>query len=147
VFQWTWLEQMLERGVLSAGADQFNSIHERLIAAFRGLGLGLGGGMLHFACLAEEPEDRLTTEYLADCARQAGLTTKLMAIADIGITAEARFTDLDDIVIKHLFKLYPWEWLLADEFGSQLTKDTTHFIEPVWKMTLSNKGLLAVLWK
>ena len=31
VFQWTWLEQAMERGIIPAHADQFNSIHERLI--------------------------------------------------------------------------------------------------------------------
>src|ERR1700740_3048430 len=31
VFQWTWLEQGIERGILPAGADQFNSLHERLV--------------------------------------------------------------------------------------------------------------------
>jgi glutathionylspermidine synthase len=145
VFQWQWLEQGLATGALPAGADQFNSIHERLIAAFGGL--GLEGRTLHLAALSEHPEDRLTVEYLADCASQAGATTKLIAIADIGVTADHRFTDLDDQVITHLFKLYPWEWLLADPFGAELPRDQAAIIEPIWKMTLSNKGLLAVLWE
>ena len=34
VFQWTWLEQAIERQIIPARADQFNSIHE---AADRGL--------------------------------------------------------------------------------------------------------------
>jgi glutathionylspermidine synthase len=145
VFQWQWLEQRLAAGALPAGADQFNSIHERLIAAFQGL--GLAGRTLHLAALSEHPEDRLTVEYLADCARQAGITTKLIAIADIGVTAEHRFTDPEDEVVTHLFKLYPWEWLLADPFGAELPRDQTAIFEPIWKMTLSNKGLLAVLWE
>jgi glutathionylspermidine synthase len=145
VFQWKWLEQKLAAGTLPAGVDQFNSIHERLIAAFRGL--GLEGRTLHLASLSQHAEDRLTVEYLADCASQAGVATKLLAIADIGVTADHGFTDLDDQVITHLFKLYPWEWLLADAFGAELTWDRTAIIEPIWKMTLSNKGLLAVLWE
>jgi glutathionylspermidine synthase len=145
VFQWQWLEQMLAAGTLPAGVDQFNSIHERLIAAFRGI--GLEGRTLHLASLSEHAEDRLTVEYLADCASQAGVATKLLAMADIGVTADHRFTDLDDQVITHLFKLYPWEWLLADAFGVEVVWDRTAIIEPIWKMTLSNKGLLAVLWE
>jgi glutathionylspermidine synthase len=31
VFQWTWLEQGIERRIIPLHADQFNSIHERLI--------------------------------------------------------------------------------------------------------------------
>src|SRR3981081_1942174 len=30
VFQWTWLEQAIERRIIPAHADQLNSIHERL---------------------------------------------------------------------------------------------------------------------
>ena len=46
-----------------------------------------------------------------------------------------------------LAKLYPWEWLAADEFGSHLLAARVRVIEPAWKMLLSNKGLLAVLWE
>jgi len=145
VFQWAWLEQSMARGALPKGADQFNSIHERLIAAFRGL--GLGRRVLHFAAMREEPEDRLTIDYLEDCARQAGLATASLAMSDIGITADFHFTDPDNRIITDLFKLYPWEWLFMDPFGVHLPRDTMRLIEPPWKMTLANKGLLAVLWE
>ncbi|HYM02721.1 MAG TPA: glutathionylspermidine synthase family protein [Stellaceae bacterium] len=144
VFQWQWLEQNLAQSVLPTGADQFNSIHEKLIAAFANF--GFGHRTLHVACLRDHPEDLLTAEYLRDCANQAGIKTKALAIADIGIAAGARFTDLDDELITDLFKLYPWEWMLADEFGRSLPQDMMRLIEPPWKMTLSNKGLLAILW-
>ena len=145
VFQWQWLEQKLAAGALDRKADQFNSIHERLIAAFPGF--GIGHDALHLAMVAESAEDRLTVEYLADCAHQAGIDARILDIGDIGVTADGRFTDLDDTVIAHLFKLYPWEWMLADAFGVHLPQDKTQIIEPVWKMTLANKGLLAVLWE
>ncbi|HXQ50236.1 MAG TPA: glutathionylspermidine synthase family protein [Stellaceae bacterium] len=145
VFQWNWLEQNIERGTMANDADQFNSIHEKLIAAFGKL--GLGRRTLHLSGLGDDDEDRLTVEYLDDCARQAGLATRLIAIADIGITADGRFTDLEDNIITDLFKLYPWEWLLAETFGAYLPGDTMRMIEPPWKMTLANKGLLAVLWE
>ena len=38
VFQWTWLEQAIERRIIPHGADQYNSIHERLIEAWKKLG-------------------------------------------------------------------------------------------------------------
>ncbi len=38
VFQWTWLEQAIERHIIPKRADQFNSIHERLIDAWKKLG-------------------------------------------------------------------------------------------------------------
>jgi glutathionylspermidine synthase len=145
VFQWHWLEQAIEHGLVPAETDQFNSIHERLIAAFGNF--GLAGRLLHVACVRDHGEDRCTVEYLADCARQAGIATEFIHIEEIGITGDGRFTDLADRVITDLFKLYPWEWLVAEEFGRYLPRDLTRIIEPVWKMILSNKGLLAILWE
>ena len=46
-----------------------------------------------------------------------------------------------------LCKLYPWEWLIADEFGAASAAATMRVIEPAWKMLLSNKGLLPILWE
>jgi glutathionylspermidine synthase len=145
VFQWQWLEQAIKSGIVGAGADQFNSIHERLIEAFGNF--DLGDRRLHLACVRDHLEDRWTVEYLEDCARQAGLATQFVHVEDIGIMADGRFSDLEDRPITDLFKLYPWEWLLAESFGPRLLADTLHVIEPAWKLTLSNKGLLAVLWE
>jgi glutathionylspermidine synthase len=145
VFQWRWLEQAIDAEIVGAEADQFNSIHERLIEAFGRF--GIADRLLHFACVRDHAEDRWTVEYLEDCARQAGLATQFVHIEDIGVTADDRFTDLEDRVITDLFKLYPWEWLLAEAFAPQLCRDTVRVIEPAWKLALSNKGLLAVLWE
>ena len=46
-----------------------------------------------------------------------------------------------------VFKLYPWEWMVREEFGKHLGAASTLWIEPPWKMPLSNKGILPVLWK
>jgi glutathionylspermidine synthase len=55
--------------------------------------------------------------------------------------------DLDNHPIDHCFKLYPWEWLWREEFAPYLAADCVRFIEPTWKMLLSNKGLLPILWE
>lgn len=144
VFQWYWLEDMKARGYLSGEADQFNSLHERLIKAFE-----LLGGKettFHFAGLLENAEDRMTLEYLADCATQAGCRAKLIEISDIGIDAADWMTDADDTRISTLFKLYPLEDMVREEFGTYLSTTPTRMIEPLWKLTLSNKGLMPVLW-
>src|ERR1700710_181402 len=39
-FQWTWLEQATQRHIIPPDADQFNSIHEHLIEAWRKVGAG-----------------------------------------------------------------------------------------------------------
>ena len=145
VFQWLWLEAARASGAVAATADQFNSLHERLIDAWRRF--GIGRDTLHVTCARDSEEDRVTVDYLRDCAEQAGLATKFLYVDEIGITADDRFTDLEDMLITALFKLYPWEWLAAESFGHALARDGTRVIEPVWKMILANKGLLAVLWE
>jgi glutathionylspermidine synthase len=144
VFQWTWLEQAIERHIIPARADQFNSIHERLIEAWKKLG---AGRHLHLAGMTASLEDAATLAYLEDTARQAGLPTTLIDIEDIGLRDDGLFVDLDVRPIELSFKLYPWEWMFHDAFGEKLAKAPTRWIEPPWKALLSNKGLLPLLWE
>lgn len=144
VFQWTWLEQALDRQIIPSRADQFNSIHERLIKAWEKLG---EGHHLHLAGATENEEDAVTLAYLEDTARQAGLATALIDIEDIGLRDERSFVDLDNREIELAFKLYPWEWMFQDAFGARLMKASTRWIEPPWKAILSNKGILPLLWE
>jgi glutathionylspermidine synthase len=144
VFQWTWLEQATERRIIPAHADQFNSIHERLIEAWKKLE---AGGHLHLAGTTENEEDAGTLAYLEDTASQAGLSTTLLDIEDIGWRDDGGFVDPDGRSIDLVFKLYPWEWMFHDAFGERLVKAPTRWIEPPWKAILSNKGILPLLWE
>jgi glutathionylspermidine synthase len=144
VFQWTWLEQAIERRIIPSRADQFNSIHERLIEAWKKLG---AGRHLHLAGMTASTEDTGTLAYLEDTAVQAGLQTTLIDIEDIGLRDDGGFVDLDDRPIELSFKLYPWEWMFHDAFGAKLATAPTRWIEPPWKIILSNKGVLALLWE
>jgi glutathionylspermidine synthase len=143
VFQWTWLEQAIERRIIPADADQFNSIHESLILAWQ----KFGAGHLHLTGTIENTEDAGTLAYLEDTARQAGLATSLIDIADIGWREDAGFVDPDNRPIGLMFKLYPWEWMFRDAFATQLASAPTRWIEPPWKAILSNKGILPLLWE
>jgi glutathionylspermidine synthase len=145
VFQWAWLEDMKKRGLLPTDADQFNSGHDRLIEAFRYF--GKNGELFHFGAMLESDEDRLTLEYLADCAAQAGCVVRTIDMPDIGVDVDDWFTDQDDMRMVNLFKLYPLETMVREEFGRKLITTPTRVIEPLWKLTLSNKGLLPVLWE
>jgi glutathionylspermidine synthase len=144
VFQWTWFEQATERRIIPGHADQFNSIHERLIDAWKKLG---AGRHLHLAGMTENTEDAGTLAYLEDTATQAGLGTTLIDIEDIGLRDDGSFVDLDDRSIELAFKLYPWEWMFHDAFGERLAQAPTRWIEPPWKAILSNKGILPLLWE
>ena len=144
VFQWTWLDQALERHLIASAADQYNSIHERLIDAWKKLG---AGRHLHLTGTTENEEDFGTLAYLEDTAVQAGLTATLIDIKDIGWSDEGGFVDLESRDIALAFKLYPWEWMFRDEFGARLREAPTRWIEPPWKAVLSNKGILPLLWE
>ncbi len=143
IIQWFWLKDFDDK------KDQFNAIHEHLIAYWNYLKPYLKDAPLHFTCLTETLEDLTNTEYLRDCAMQAGIETKLIYINEIGWDENARcFIDMEDEPIKNIFKLYPWEWLADEAFGKNILEDVnnTHWIEPAWKMILSNKAILEVLW-
>jgi glutathionylspermidine synthase len=144
VFQWTWLEQAIERNIIPKRADQFNSIHERLIEAWNKVG---AGRHLHLTGMTENPEDAGTLAYLEDTARQAGLGTTLIDIEDVGLRDDGSFVDLEDRAIELAFKLYPWEWMFHDAFGAKLKDAPTRWVEPPWKAILSNKGILPLLWE
>lgn len=146
VAQWYWLQA--QSGEL-AQADQFNSIHERLLLQFGALkNQNFGDMRLHFAAVSNSTEDYVTTRYLQDVAIQAGLDTEYLDIGAIGYRAsDLNFVDENDAIIRHLFKLYPWEWLLNEEFGQYVATSQTKFIEPAYKLLMSNKALLAVLWE
>lgn len=138
VAQWFWLADT------HAGADQFNSIHDRLIEAWR----RWAGTRMHFSSIRDHAEDEQTVRYLCDTSLQAGVEAKLVHIEDLGWDArQERFVDLEGERVARCFKLYPWEWLWGEEFGPQLALDRIQFIEPTWKMLLSNKGLLPILWE
>lgn len=145
-FQWLWLEQQLNRGVLPAGTDQFNLIQELLVESFGTLAPGLPKP-LYFSAVRGSAEDQGTIEYLRDCAEQAGVRSEMIAIEDIGLSRDGRFTDLEDRVIGALFKLYPLEYMFAEEFGPALPGSGIQLIEPPWKLILANKGLLSLLWE
>jgi glutathionylspermidine synthase len=144
-FQWLWLEDMIAAGRLPAGADQFNSLYEKLRDRFAAL--FPAGGFVHFASVADSVEDRQTVRYLEDIAGQAGIEPKFTPIDAIGLDADGRLVDQDNYIIGALFKLYPWEDMLREPYAANLKSSRTLFLEPAWKAVLSNKGLLPLLWE
>ncbi|MBO9873483.1 MULTISPECIES: glutathionylspermidine synthase family protein [Xanthomonas] len=145
-FQWQWLEDQRAQGRLPDDADQFNSIHEALLERFAALAGGLPPP-LYFAAVRDSEEDQGTVAYLRDCAAQAGVGGELIALEDIGLSSDGRYTDLDDTVIGALFKLYPLEDMFAERFGQALPGSGLRLLEPPWKALLSNKGILPLLWE
>jgi glutathionylspermidine synthase len=129
--------------------------------------------VIHFAYSHKEQsgEDELNTCFMAEAARAA--SDKLIQEGDDGFDVVMLY--MKDIVRtgpetedgkwvgdhyfsyegKHIdvcFKLFPWEWMMQDDFAevacnNMLLMDGTMWIEPIWKMLWSNKGILAILWE
>ncbi|MEO6521417.1 MAG: glutathionylspermidine synthase family protein [Mucilaginibacter sp.] len=144
IVQWFWLKDFDEP------KDQFNSLHEKLIDYWKYLKTYLHQDKLYFTCIKDSLEDFTTTAYMQDCAMQGGLETSFIYIEDIGWDNGNRcFVDLDNNPIRNIFKLYPYEWMVNEDFGQNIVADTqnAYWVEPTWKMILSNKAILPILWQ
>jgi glutathionylspermidine synthase len=151
VAQWYWLEECFPK------LDQFNSLHEKLVAKWKDL-LPYVSQPVYFSHDGAD-EDAMTIAYLQDTAQQAGLKTTALGMRQVGWEKrQEQLVDLHGAPIRTLFKLYPWEWLLKESFGPHAlaTMNTAEqepvsgkvqWIEPIWKMLWSNKALLAILWE
>lgn len=141
-FQHNWMIDQREAGRLPEDVDQYNYIQESLVEAFARYDKDV---IFHFSCWTENIEDKGTVSYLMDCAVEAGHSVKMVDIRRIGVDAQGRLTDEDDLTIGRCFKLYPWEDLLRERYARHIRPG--QFVEPAWKSIVSNKGFLAHLWK
>lgn len=138
VVQWHWLEECQPR------RDQFNLIHEMLVAGWK----EWPQGRIHFAAQAESEEDWRTLLYLEDTCQQGGKLTANVAMEELGWDpVKRRFVGAQGEDLEAVFKLYPWEWMWAESFGPELVGRTAMFLELVWKMLWSNKAFLVLLWE
>jgi glutathionylspermidine synthase len=140
VVQWHWLKDV------APDDDQFNSLHERLLEAWKRVKKEIALPV-SFVSVEGHVEDFVTVTYLRDLAHQAGLLTQYLPISAIGWnTGRRAFVDLHERPMGCVFKLYPWEWLMREKFGAHIPGATTRWFEPPWKALLSNKALLPLLW-
>jgi glutathionylspermidine synthase len=140
VAQWFWLQDTHPE------ADQFNSLHEKLLAAFQEIAPRVQGKPIHFAAFEDSAEEWAHATYYRDLAEQAGIRTVPIDINRIGWNG-VQFMDEADQRIHFLHKLYPWEWVERDAFGPNLASDSCGVLEPPWKAVLSDKMIMAVLWR
>lgn len=141
VVQWGWHKDT------RIGSDQWNSIHERFIAHWEKLLPGLPA-TVHFTGCFESTEDYMTLTYVRDLAQQAGIQTAEIPVEEIGWCADRKqFVDQKENPISAMFKLYPWDWMIHDDFGPRTTQTSVQWIEPAWKLLASSKALLALLWE
>lgn len=154
VVQGEWLET---NGQTPKGSEQYNMIHEKMVAGWQWLKTNnvLKADHIHFTAMSSF-EDMSNAAYAEATAKEAGYKTTLINCEDIGVQknffgTQSYLVDLDNKDIKVLYKLYPWEQMLDDTNpvlrDAILKNKKTQFIEPVWKMTMSNKALLGLMWE
>ena len=96
----------------------------------------------------DSPEDYITAEYMRDTAIQAGFKTSFIDVGGHRLGSRRNvFVDHTGFPIHRCFKLYPWEWIFREEFGPQVRKSPTRWVEPAWKMILSCKSILPLLYE
>lgn len=138
VIQWLWKQDVFPNH------DQFNSLHEKMVAAYANMNVN----KMYFAGVHDNVgEDAVTIGYHMDLAEEAGITPHVIHMEDIGFNSQTNeFVDLDNNSIHTIFKLYPWEWMVLEDFGMCAVKGKTNWVEPIWKMIWSNKAILPILW-
>lgn len=143
VIQYYWLQDYKPE------KDQFNSIHEKLLEVMENhIKRYAKQKTLYFASVKDSIEDYTTVQYIRDLAMQAGINTRHIFIDDVGYDFNKKvFVDLDNNPIMLMFKLYPWEWIIREDFSRYLSSSGIIFFEPAWKMILSNKAILPLLWE
>jgi glutathionylspermidine synthase len=140
--QWYWKEDKFPK------ADQFNSIHESLVARWKELIVHgqIKKETMHVTSAGGHVEDRMTAGYLARTAEEAGISTKYLAVGRIGWASKrGEFVDEENQPIRQMFKLYPWEWMGTERFAPQLGLVRWKVLEPPWKAIFASKRLLLSL--
>lgn len=141
VVQWQWKEEQFPN------LGQFNVIHEHLVDKWEDIADSLSPDTpIHFMMFSENAgEDQVTTAYMADIAREAGISTCIpILVNDVGWNG-SDFVDLCDDPMRVIYKLYPWEWLVREDYGQKILETKSIWLEPIWKMIWSNKAILPIL--
>ena len=150
IVQWFWLKDF------RPSADQFNSIDEKLRAAWKWVHDKYQSSIYHFACLKAPLATISALQLREDISNTAYILDTASSVEDI----RYHFTDISNITwngiefedehkrrVETLFKLYPWEWMINEVDTASFGKSHVRWIEPMWKMLWSNKAILPVLWE
>lgn len=136
VIQWQWKEDVFPE------KDQYNGIHEGLVQSWKDI--FPEKGEIHFAGALENNEDTGTLQYLASTAMEAGFSTRVLDMQALNLQ-DGRFYDPAGEPVARCFKLYPWEWMVGESPEGCLAE--VKWLEPVWKLVMSNKAILCTLYE
>jgi glutathionylspermidine synthase len=151
-----WYADLVKGGAFAPDARQYNNLASMLAERLRHL--IEKSAVLHVASASGASEDGENARYVGSLLSGSGRTVKLIKMRDIGFDTSRRLIDAEGEAIEYLFKIYPWDVLLADDrdlqqksgfpvmTGAVITA-STHFFEPLWKTILSSKAILPLLWR
>lgn len=138
--QLAWFEETPD----APGSDQWNAIDDALVARWPRMGLP---HLIHFAAERDREDEIAQVAYLMATARAAGHEAAFLPVDDISWQAETGFVTPDGAPLAACFKLYPWDWLDAEEGGRLLPLGRTRWIEPARRMLHASKAILVTLWE
>ncbi len=137
IVQTQWREQVWP------GKSDFSKIHQTLLKTWRAIETPIH--LLTF----EHPvkiESNINIAYYVETIRESGGIATTVPFSKLTWDGKY-FRDQDNMAIQTLVKLYAWEHLIYDLLLLQKNEPKTQIIEPIWKMILSNKALLVLLWE
>ena len=138
VIQWLWKEDVFP------SHDQFNSIHEKMVESWKYIHERYQCGRYYFASISDCLEDNATLGYIISTAFEAGLVPYELDIRSIRHENGSLFAP-DGMPIDCMFKLYPWEFMFAEDLTGCMTEMC--WIEPLWKALMSDKAMLPMLYE
>ena len=128
------------RGVKSSCA-----LEEHMPKAFAKFA-AMGAQKMAIAGLSTSVEDTANLFPMVEWARMAGIDASWRPIEQMQFIYGAKQHGFDGEGFEWIFKLYPWEFFVADN-AKHLSQTTTRFMEPAWKMLLSTKAFMAEAWR
>ena len=75
---------------------------------------------------------------------EAGYSTRVLDINSMNLQ-NGLFYDPSGECIQKCFKLYPWEWMIDESPDGCLAQ--VEWLEPIWKLVMSNKAILSILYE
>lgn len=144
VVQLAWFEETPPGPDTRPGSDQWNRIDDALVARWPAMNLPR---LVHFAAEHEREDEVAQVAYLMATAQAAGHEAAFLPVEDISWQPETGFVTPEGTPLSACFKLYPWDWLDAEEGGRLLPLGRTRWIEPARRMIAANKAILVTLWE
>lgn len=127
---------------------QFNKMQQALLDRWKYFKtINKHDELIHLMCETHIEEEVDSCNYMASLLEQVGLRGKVISNKNFSLDySTGEIFDQDEVQIKNLYKIIPWDFIWQEDWGHLMGLQTTA-IEPAWKALLNDKILLAYLWE